>query len=148
VRIERPIEQVFAYVSDSLNLPRWDSAVQAVRKTSAGGSGIGSTYWMERELPSGRAVSKLKIVARERPTEFAMRTTSGPTPFHYRYRFAGENGETVVRLKAEVELGGPASVLAPLAGRAIKRGVDANFTALKGSWNANLWLNFCPPTLI
>jgi hypothetical protein len=109
---------------------------------------------MERELPSGRAVSKLKIMARERPTEFAMRTTSGPTPFHYRYtfhhryRFAGENGETVVRLKAEVELGGPASVLAPLAGRAIKRGVDANITALKGSWNANLWLNFCPPKLI
>jgi hypothetical protein len=87
---------------------------------------------MERELPGGRAVNELEIVARERPTEFAMRTTSGPTPFHYRYRFAGKNGDTVVRLKAEVELAGPALVLAPLAGRAIKRGVDANFRALRG----------------
>jgi uncharacterized protein YndB with AHSA1/START domain len=35
VRIARPIKEVFAYVSDPLNLPRWNSAVQAVRRTSA-----------------------------------------------------------------------------------------------------------------
>lgn len=83
-RIERPIEEVFAYVSDPLNFPRWNSAVQAVRKTSSGKNGVASTYSME--LPTGLAVNELEIVARGQPREFAIRTTLGPTPFHYRYR--------------------------------------------------------------
>jgi hypothetical protein len=44
-----------------------------------------STYSMERELPSGRVRNELVIVAWERPSAFAIRTTSGPTPFVYRF---------------------------------------------------------------
>lgn len=74
VRIERPIEEVYAYVSDPLNFPRWSSAVQEVRENVRG-----KTYSMERRLPSGRAVNELEILALDRPREFAIRTISGPT---------------------------------------------------------------------
>ena len=59
------------------------------------------------------------------------RTTSGPTPFIYRYRFASEGVGTIIHLDAGVELPGVAAVLGPLAARAVKRGVDANLAALK-----------------
>jgi uncharacterized membrane protein len=130
-RINRPIEDVFAYVSDPLNFPAWNSAVQAVRQTHGRESEVGSTYSMARELPSGRVQNDLEIFAREHPTEFGMRTTSGPTPFSYRYRFSSENGETVIQLSGAFDLGGPAALLGPLAGRAVKRGVDDNLAALK-----------------
>jgi ligand-binding SRPBCC domain-containing protein len=130
-RINRPIEEVFAYVSDPLNLPHWNSAVQAVRKTSAGENGVASTYLMERELPSGRAVNELEVVASESPREFAIRATAGPTPFLYRYRFAAENGVTIMKLDAQVELPGAAALLPQLARRAVKRGVDDNLATLK-----------------
>ena len=126
VCIERPIEDVFAYVSNPGNFPFWNSAVNAVRESEPG-----STYVMERRLPTGRAVNELKIVGSERPREFAIRTTSGPTPFSYVYRFSAENGETVVRLDAEVELEGVASLLPQLARRAVKKGVDDNLATLK-----------------
>jgi uncharacterized membrane protein len=125
IRIDRPVDEVFSYVSDPLNFPSWNSAVQTVRKTGA------STYVMERELPTGRAVNDLEVVAKERPTQFVIRTTAGPTPFLYRYTFSAENDETLVRLDAEVELPAPAAFLPPLARRAVKSGVDANFAALK-----------------
>jgi uncharacterized protein YndB with AHSA1/START domain len=131
VRISRPIEQVFAFVSDPLNFPRWHSAVQAVRRTRRQESQVGSTYTMERELPSGRVHNELEIVAYEPPTEFGIRATSGPTPLNYRYRFCTANSETIVHLDAVVELNGVAALLGPLAGRAIKRGVDDNFDELK-----------------
>jgi uncharacterized protein YndB with AHSA1/START domain len=131
VRINRRIEEVFSYVSDPLNFPHWNSAVRAVRKTSAGKNGLASTYSMERELPTGRAVNQLEIVASERPREFAVRTTAGPTPFLYRYRFSAEKGETIVRLDAEVELPGPVALLPPIARRLVKNGVDVNFATLK-----------------
>ena len=137
VRIARPIEQVFAFVSDPIQFPQWNSAVQAVRHTSAvrgpsGGTGEpGSTYSMQRELPSGQVENGLEVFVREQPTEFGIRTTSGPTPFVYDYGFAADGEDTIVHLDASVELAGVAGMLGPLAARAVRRGVDANFTALK-----------------
>jgi uncharacterized protein YndB with AHSA1/START domain len=130
-RINRPIEEVFACVSDPLNFPRWNSAVEAVRKVAPGDNGARSTYVMERELPIGRTVNELEVVASERPSRFVIRATAGPTPFLYRYRFAAENDETVVQLDAEVDLPGPATLLPHLARRAVKKGVDDNFAMLK-----------------
>jgi uncharacterized protein YndB with AHSA1/START domain len=132
VRIGRSIEEVFAYASDPLNFPRWNAAVQAVRKTSAGENGVGATYSMERELPGGRAVNELEVVASERPYRFAIRATAGPTPFVYRYLFTPESGGTLVELDANVELPGAAAALLPaLARRAVKKGVDDNLATLK-----------------
>ena len=137
IRIHRPIEQVFAFVSDPIQLPLWNSAVQAVRHTSAvrgpsrGTVEPGSTCAMERELPSGQVENGLEVFAREQPTEFGIRTTSGPTPFVYDYQFGFDGEDTIVHLDASVELAGVAGVLGPLAARAVRRGVDANFTALK-----------------
>lgn len=86
---------------------------------------------MERELPSGHAVNELEVTASESPREFAIRTTAGPTPFLYSYRFFSENGTTVVKLDAEVDLPGAAALLPQLAGRLVRKGVDSNFAALK-----------------
>jgi uncharacterized protein YndB with AHSA1/START domain len=130
VRIERPVEEVFDYVSDPRTFPRWNSAVQAVNVKSGEGE-PGSTYLMERDLPGGRAENDLEIVDRVRPTEFVIRTTSGPTPFRYRYRFESEDGATVMHLAATMELSGIAGALGPLASRGVKRGVDSNFADLK-----------------
>jgi len=138
VRIDRPIEEVFTYVSDPRNFPHWNSAVQAVRKTSEDQDAVASTYSMERQLPTGRAVNELEIVARDPSREFAIRTTSGPTPFVYRYRFSRENGETVVQLNVEVELPSAAAFIPQLVRRAVRNGVDDNLAALKRILEAGL----------
>ncbi len=128
VRIARPIDEVFTYVSDPTRFPAWNSAVRSVRRTS------GSTYEMERDLPTGRVRNELEIVAADPPAEFAIRTTSGPTPFVYRYRFSnersgdeasgrGRGAGTLLELDAEIRL-------PRLAGPAIKRGIEANFALL------------------
>jgi uncharacterized protein YndB with AHSA1/START domain len=131
VRIKRPIEEVFAVVSDPALFPRWNSAVQTVQRTSEGSGGPGSTYSMQRQLSTGQVENELEILSREHPTKFAIRTTSGPTPFLYQYRFAPDGADTIIQLDASVELPGVASVLGPLAARGVKRGVDANLARLK-----------------
>ena len=84
VRINHPIEEVFAYVSDPLN--------------------ASSRSWRAK-----------------RPREFAIRTTAGPTPFLYRYRFSAEKGETSLKLDAEVELRVPLHSCGRLLGGWSKR---------------------------
>ncbi len=133
IAIERPIEEVFAYVSDPSNFPSWNSAVQVVRPTSPGPRCVGSTYSMERQLPTGRATNRLEIVVRDCPHEFAIRTTGGPTPFLYRYRFDREvdDGRTVIELDGQVGLAPVAGLIPQLVRRAVTRGVDDNLSTLK-----------------
>ena len=130
IRIDRPVADVFDYVSDPRNFPRWNSAVQAVQLTSGQGE-PGSTYLMERDLPGGPAQNELEIVDLERAAALMIRTTSGPTPFVYRSRFDSDDGATRMELDAEVELSGLAGALGPVASRVVKRGVDSNFADLK-----------------
>jgi uncharacterized protein YndB with AHSA1/START domain len=131
VRVKRPIEEVFAFVSNPLLFPQWNSAVQTVHDISAESDGPGSTYLMQRQLRSGPAENQLEVFSREHPTNFGIRTTSGPTPFLYHYQFASDGVATVVHLNASVELHGVTAALAPVAARAVKRGVDGNLATLK-----------------
>ena len=80
IGIERPIEDVFAYVSDPRNLPAWNSAVQAVRPTSPASHSLDSTFSMRRQLPTGPATNQLEVTAREPPRDFAIRTTTPGRP--------------------------------------------------------------------
>jgi uncharacterized protein YndB with AHSA1/START domain len=131
VRIGVPIEVVYAYLADPLNLPHWNSAVQAVQPAPGSDAETGSTYTMDRALPSGNVRNALEVVARERPTGFGIRTTSGPTPFTYRYQLSTEGAETVLRLDATVTFDDASSRFAPLLARVVKHGVDANLALLK-----------------
>jgi uncharacterized protein YndB with AHSA1/START domain len=131
VRIARPREEVFAFVADPRQFPLWNSAVRSVRSTSLPAGELGSTYSMLRELPTGTAENGIEIVELAPPSLIALRTTSGPTPFSYRYRFTADGPDTVIELHASVELAGLAGRLGPLATPAIKRGVDTNLATLK-----------------
>jgi len=122
VAIARPRAEVFAFVADPTRFPLWNSAVTSVEPVS------GSAYVMRRRLPTGQAENGLEIIASEAPEAFAVRTTYGPTPFTYRYRFTEADGATTVTLAGEVELAG---VYALLPARAVLHGVDANLTELR-----------------
>jgi uncharacterized protein YndB with AHSA1/START domain len=117
VRLARPIADVFAYVSDPTRFPVWNSAVRSVRQTSS------STYEMERDLPTGRVHNQLEIVVLKPPAEFAIRTTSGPTPFLYTDRFRPDGTGTLIEFDAEIQL-------PRIAGPAIRRGIEANLATL------------------
>jgi len=117
VHIDRPVDDVFAYVADPRNFPAWNSAVESV-------SGSGKEFVMQRQLPGGRATNDLEVTTSDSPATFEIRTTSGPTPFVYRYRFDPAGAGTLLTLEAEVELPG-------LIARLLKRGVDANFATLR-----------------
>jgi hypothetical protein len=85
---------------------------------------------MQRELPTGRVRNELEVFELDPPAAFGIRTTSGPTPFVYRYRFSADDDATLVELDARVDLSGPAALVGALATPAIKRGVDANLGTL------------------
>jgi uncharacterized protein YndB with AHSA1/START domain len=131
VAIARARDAVFAYVADPRHFPAWNSAVESVVPLNDATPAAGGRYVMERELPTGAATNELEIVTLRPPEELAIRTTSGPRPFLYRYEFATTSAGTLVSLHADVRVGGAASLLGPLAAQAIKRGVNTNLATLR-----------------
>jgi uncharacterized protein YndB with AHSA1/START domain len=131
VAIARPRDVVFEYVADPRHFPEWNSAVERIVPPDDATPAAGGRYVMQRQLPTGRATNELEIVTLRPPEELTIRTTSGPTPFLYRYEFAPAGAGTLVRLRADVRVGGGASLLGPLATQAIRRGVNANFATLR-----------------
>src|SRR6266568_7699086 len=58
--IDRPLTEVFGYVSDFENHPKWERNFQAVRLLSAG-DGVGTTYECVFKLPGQRVTATLEI---------------------------------------------------------------------------------------
>ena len=131
VVINRPVEDVFSFVAQGENGPLWNSAVRQMMKTSEGPVGIGTEYWMSRQLPRGPVENTLQVVEYEPNKRYSIQITSAPTPFLYRYELGPQGGGTRLSLSAEGALGGAADLLSPIASIAVKRGVEANFRTLK-----------------
>ena len=130
VEIARKREEVFDYLADPGRFAEWNSAVESVEPLTGSEPANDRRYVMRRLLPAGWATNELAIAPRP-PDELAIRTSSGPTPFVYRYAFETSDAGTVIRLRADVRLGAAATILGPLAAPAVKRGVDANLATLR-----------------
>jgi uncharacterized membrane protein len=65
VLIDRPLPEVFAFLSDPLNLPRWQSSVRQVKALSEGDVGPGSSFALTSEMLGRKIDGTMEITALE-----------------------------------------------------------------------------------
>jgi uncharacterized membrane protein len=127
VFVEGPIEQVFAFVSDFRNVPKWNYFVQSVDQTSAGEPGVGTTYHQVRKSDE----QHFRITDYRPPEHVTVKTEPGSRPaFEMQFTFQTVNGGTLITDALQLELGVP-GLLEKLAAGQIKRAVMDNLTKLK-----------------
>ena len=78
-------EEVFSFIADFANTPKWYSAVQRVERVSGPG-GVGTEYAVHRQLPTGAVVNNVVVTSYIEGQEITFTSVTGPTPFTYRYR--------------------------------------------------------------
>jgi carbon monoxide dehydrogenase subunit G len=119
LEIERPPDDVYAFLADPENLPRWQSEVLEVRRET-------DTRFREVRTFVGRRIeSTLEVTTAEPGREFALRSASGPVRFSVRHVLepAGE-GRTRLRVTGETEGAGG---LFKLGGRLLRRAAERRF---------------------
>ena len=79
VTIQRPAEEVFAFLADFENVPRWNYAIEETRKVSPGPVGVGTRYRQTRSIP-GRSEEGFEVTVFEPGKRLAMQGQIGP--FH------------------------------------------------------------------
>ena len=103
VVIDRPIEEVFAYVTDQTNTPNWQAGLVEAKRTTASPIGVGTKHTFVRNFMGRRMEADNEYVAYEPNRLVTFRTTSGP-PLVASYLFDAVPDGT--RLTSRVELQG------------------------------------------
>ena len=96
VAIDRPIEQVFAFVANAETAPQWRQEIVDVRRTTAGPIGVGTTYQARHTHLGERAASTLEITEYEPNRKVSFEGITGPSRFQHSYAFQSVGASTRV----------------------------------------------------
>lgn len=131
-KIDRPADEVFAFVSDAANNPRWQQGMRACAWTSPPPIRVGSTYRQEARFLGRPIVTEFEVVEHEPGRSITFHSTSGPFPLTVR-RSVVPIDATTSRVEAVVsgEPGRFFGLAAPLVQRLAQRSVTADYHRLK-----------------
>ena len=96
VAIDRPIEQVFAFVANAETAPQWQEEIVDVRRTTAGPIGVGTTYQALHTYLGERGASILEITEYEPNKKVSFEGITGPSQFRDSYAFQSVGASTRV----------------------------------------------------
>lgn len=131
-RIERPADEVFAYLCDMANNPTWQKGQVSCAWTSEPPVGVGSTYdqharFAGRDIRSSFTVTEfepgraIRIVSADGPMTIDVTRTVDPV--------GGGACDVTARVRGEPP--GLLRLIAPIADRMVKRNVEADYRRLK-----------------
>ena len=130
VMISRPIEEVFAFLSDFENVPIWNYTIIETHKVSEGPVGVGTIYQQVRSVPS-RSKERFEVTAYNPPRQLEIRGQLGPFPSRLAYALAAVPEGTRITYAVELELRGPGRLLGRVAVPRVRDAVAANLHKLK-----------------
>jgi carbon monoxide dehydrogenase subunit G len=127
INVERSITEVFNFLSDFENIPKWNYYVLEVTKISEGPIGIGTIYHQVRKTDE----QDFRITSFEPNQTLVIKTLPRSSPdFEMRFNLHREGDTTRIQDEWELETGLPALVERLAAGN-IKAAVAENLTKLK-----------------
>ena len=130
VVIRRPPREVFRFLADLENIPKWNYAIVETAKTSQGAVGVGTTYRQVRSLPS-RSEEAVEITEFVPDRRLAIRGGLGPLRGTLSYTLDAVDEGTRLTNAADLEGRGVMRIAAPLAAGRIRQAVATNLGVLK-----------------
>ena len=130
--IDRPVGDVFAYVTDPQKLSTWQTNTVSVTQEGDGPLRVGSRLREVHRGPGGKELPSLVEVSELEPDRtFALRMLEGPLPIHGRIELEPVGAGTRMAFTAHGEPTGLMRLAQPLVGRAVKRQLAQHCANLK-----------------
>jgi uncharacterized protein YndB with AHSA1/START domain len=117
VTVSRPIAEVFAFLLDGTNNPRWRPEVKAVSHVS--GEGVGARYAQTMTGPGGRTIpGDYRLTVCDPPVRLEFEVTAGPARPTGSFALRElAPGTTEVTFVLDIALHGPLIPLTPMISR-------------------------------
>ena len=132
IEINRPLQEVFDYVSDVGNYPEWMAHALDVRKDTAGPPQQGDRFVVAIKSVGRRFETPYERTSYEANRRYTDRAVGGPIPNQWwESTFQEVPGGTRLTRAVEAEPGGLLKVLEPLQKRVAERQLEKDLQTLK-----------------
>lgn len=129
--IQRPVQDVYDYVTTLEDWPSWRNDVVEGRMLTDGPLQVGSQARGVGLLLGRRITIDVEITALQPAAEFGYRPIAGPLRTNNLYTFKAQDDGTLVILTDEIRMRGFARVLEPLMPALVRSGYRKNLEGLK-----------------
>ena len=128
VVINKPIAQVFAYVTDGSNAPKWQGGLEAVEGQA---SSVGSQYTEVRKFMGREMRSVMELTALEPNTRWAAKVVKGPVPYEVSVQFEPSGGGTRLTTRVNGEPTGFFKVAEGMVKGQLEKSIEEDNNRLK-----------------
>ena len=139
VMIDRPIEEVFAFLANGENDPKFSPRVLEIAKTTDGPPGVGTVYASTVKDAGMKTKREFRLTAFDEPTRIRWAEVSKNlvTAPEGGYDLAREGDGTRLTVFNVLEGHGPGKLIAPLALRSARKGADDFARSIKTAVEAS-----------
>ena len=130
IHINRPVKDVYAYLSDLEHTPEWNWAITKTKKATSGPAAVGTRYRQTRSVPRP-GTEMLEITALEMDRLIEVQGTLAQFNARLSYHLAERSAGTDLTNAVQLEANGALRFLTPVLSKQIQRAVADNLDQLK-----------------
>lgn len=131
MEVRRPPAEVFAFISNFENNPKWQSGMVEARFTSEGPLGLGSTYAQVAKFLGRRVESTFEVIAYQPNRMVKATSTSGSFPITFTRIVEPLADGAKVSAIVEGDASGFFKLAEPILARMVHRSIEADYANLK-----------------
>ena len=131
VVIDRPVEEVFAFMTNPDNDVLWREGVVLSEFTSDGPMGVGSTMRQVSKFMGREMDTTLEVTVYDPPYQVCVESVSGSMSFEACWNYEDHDGGTFMTFSGEADVGGFFKVAEGMVARQAKKQMDTDHANLK-----------------
>jgi carbon monoxide dehydrogenase subunit G len=131
VLIDRPVRDVFAFITNPANMSKWNSAVVSLEQVTPGEINTGTKFKSVGEMLGRRIEGEMQVTAFEPDSKYGFQMNAGPVQVNVALSFKTVGTGTKLSLNAQGNPGGLFKLAEPVMQSRVKAMMEENLARLK-----------------
>ena len=129
--IDRPVKDVFAFITNPANMAKWNSAVVSMEQITPGAVGVGTKFKNVGEMMGRRIEGEMEVIAFEPDSKYGFQMNAGPVQVSVTLTFKTVGTGTKLSLNAQGNPGGFFKLAEGVMQGRVKSMMEENLARLK-----------------
>jgi carbon monoxide dehydrogenase subunit G len=129
--VDCPLEEVFNFISNPLNLPKWQKMISSIDQVTPGTVTVGSKYKVTAEMMGQKIDGVMEVSTLEPPVRFGFTNQAGPMQVTVTITLKPVGTGAKITLNAQGNPGGVFKLAEGVLAKQVKSQMEANLANLK-----------------
>lgn len=131
VLIDKPVKDVFTFVTNPANMSKWNSAVVSMEQITPGAVSMGTKFKTVGEMMGRRIEGEMEVIAFEPDSKYGFQMNAGPVQVNVTLNFKTVGTGTKLSLNAQGNPGGLFKLAEGVMQGRVKSMMEENLARLK-----------------